>query len=97
MKSRGERLSRLSKCWTRFPQVVTNIMVREKLPFEEMDAVPKLILEAETELTSQGGRVLLRYSGTEPKARLLVEGRETGVVERWSLKISDAIRRQVGA
>jgi phosphoglucosamine mutase len=97
MKSRGERLSSLSRCWKRFPQVVTNIMVREKLPFEQMDAVPKLILEAEQELTAHGGRVLLRYSGTEPKARVLVEGREAGVVERWSQKISEAIKRQVGA
>src|SRR5229473_1415362 len=51
MKARGEPLSRLAKCWTRFPQLVTNIMVREKRPFEQMDAVPKLILDAETELT----------------------------------------------
>jgi phosphoglucosamine mutase len=97
MKSRGEPLSRLTKCWTRFPQLVTNIMVREKRPFEQMDALPKLILEAETALNAQGGRVLLRYSGTEPKARLLVEGREAAVVELWSQKISEAVKRQVGA
>src|SRR5215472_6192279 len=90
MKSRGEPLSRLSKCWTRFPQVITNIMVREKQPFEQMDMVPKLILEAETQLAQQSGRVLLRYSGTEPKARLLVEGREASAVELWSQKISEA-------
>jgi len=97
MKSRGERLSRLAKCWTRYPQLVTNIMVREKRPFDQMDALPKLILEAEGALGVQGGRVLLRYSGTEPKARLLVEGREATVVEHWSQKISEAIKRQVGA
>jgi phosphoglucosamine mutase len=97
MKARDKSLSHLAKCWSRFPQLVTNIMVREKRPFEQMDTVPKLMLDAETELTSNGGRVLLRYSGTEPKARLLLEGRDAAVLERWSQKISEAIKRQVGA
>jgi phosphoglucosamine mutase len=97
MKSRGESLSRLAKCWTRFPQLVTNIVVREKRPFEELDGMAKLISEAETELKGQGGRLLLRYSGTEPKARLLVEGRDAAVLEKWSKKISETLKRQVGA
>lgn len=97
MKARQEPLSRLANCWTRFPQLVTNIVVREKKPFEELDQVSSLVAEAETELKGQGGRVLLRYSGTEPKARLLLEGRESAVLERWSQKISDAVKRQVGA
>jgi len=97
MKARGEPLSRLAKCWTRFPQVVTNILVREKRPFEELELVPGLLAEAESELKGQGGRVLLRYSGTEPKARLLLEGREAAALEKWSARISEALKRQVGA
>jgi phosphoglucosamine mutase len=97
MKARGEPLSRLAKCWTRFPQLVTNIMVREKRPFEQLDSVAKLVAEAETVLSPHGGRVLLRYSGTEPKARLLVEGPDSAALEQWSQKISEAIKRQVGA
>jgi len=97
MKSKGAPLSRLAKCWTRFPQLVTNILVREKRAFEELDSVTRLVAEAETELKGQGGRVLLRYSGTEPKARLLLEGRESSTLEKWSLKISEAIKREVGA
>jgi phosphoglucosamine mutase len=97
MKSKGEPLSKLAKCWTRFPQLVTNILVREKRPIEQLDAVPKLLAEAERELKPQGGRVLLRYSGTEPKARLLVEGRETAILEKWSGRITEALKRQVGA
>ena len=97
MKARGEPLSKLATCWTRFPQLITNIMVREKRPFDEMDQVPKLVSEAEEELTPNGGRVLLRYSGTEPKARLLLEGRDSTVLERWSQRISEAVKRQVGA
>ncbi|HEX4263075.1 MAG TPA: phosphoglucosamine mutase [Verrucomicrobiae bacterium] len=97
MKSRDMALSRLAKCWTRFPQLVTNIRVREKRPFEELDGVIKLVADAETELKGQGGRLLLRYSGTEPKARLLLEGRDKAALEKWSAKILEAIKKQVGA
>src|SRR5205085_1752016 len=76
MKARQMPLSKLAKCWTRFPQVLTNIVVREKKPFEELDGVSKLVADAQIELKGQGGRVFLRYSGTEPKARLLLEGRD---------------------
>ena len=61
---------------------MTNVKVREKKPFEQLDGVNQLVAEAEKELTAQGGRLLLRYSGTEPKVRLLVEGRDA---KRWKL------------
>jgi len=97
MKTKQAPLSKLAQCWTRFPQIVTNIVVREKRPFEELDDVPKLLADAEGELKGQGGRVLLRYSGTEPKARLLVEGPDAPPLEKWSKVISDAIKKHVGA
>jgi phosphoglucosamine mutase len=96
MKAKGHPLSRLAKCWTRFPQLVTNVKVREKKPFEQLDDVVKLVAGAEKELKSAGGRVLLRYSGTEPKARLLLEGRDAKVLESWSKKICGAIQKQIG-
>jgi phosphoglucosamine mutase len=96
MRARELPLSTLAQCWTRFPQMVTNIIVREKRPFEELDEVGQLVADAEAELKSQGGRVFLRYSGTEPKARLLLEGRDRTTLERWTHKISEAIRKQVG-
>ena len=96
MKAKDARLSKLAKCWTRFPQLVTNVKVREKKPFEQLDGVTKLVAEAEKELKAQGGRVLLRYSGTEPKARLLLEGRDAKVLEGWSKKICGAIQKQIG-
>jgi phosphoglucosamine mutase len=96
MKAKGQPLSKLAKCWTRFPQLVTNVKVREKKPFEQLDGVTKLVAEAEKELKSAGGRVLLRYSGTEPKARLLLEGRDARVLESWSKKICGAIQKQIG-
>lgn len=96
MKAKDKSLSELSRCWVRYPQLVTNIRVREKLPFEELDEVLDLVKKAEAEVKPTGGRVLLRYSGTEPKARLLIEGRDGVVLERWSQKISTAIKRQIG-
>jgi phosphoglucosamine mutase len=96
MKAKSQPLSRLAKCWTRFPQLVTNVKVREKKPFEQLDDVVKLVAGAEKELKSAGGRVLLRYSGTEPKARLLLEGRDAKILESWSKKICGAIQKQIG-
>ncbi|HEY5480316.1 MAG TPA: phosphoglucosamine mutase [Verrucomicrobiae bacterium] len=96
MRARELPLSKLAQCWTRFPQMVTNILVREKRPFEELDTVGQLVAEAEAELKPQGGRVLLRYSGTEPKARLLIEGRDSATLKKWTDKISETIRKQVG-
>jgi phosphoglucosamine mutase len=97
MKAKNQPLSKLAKCWTRFPQLITNVCVREKKPFEKLDGLLKLVSEAESELKVHGGRVFLRYSGTEPKARLLLEGRDAKILEKWSQKICGAIQKQIGA
>jgi phosphoglucosamine mutase len=97
MKTKGQPLSKLARCWTRFPQIVSNVQVREKVPLEQLNGVAQLVAQAEAEVCPGGGRVLLRYSGTEPKARLMMEGRDPAVLERWSKLICDAIKKQVGA
>src|SRR5690349_13624384 len=97
MKAQQKSLSQLRQSWTRYPQVVINVKVREKIPFDQLDGVLKLVREAEARLKPEGGRVLLRYSGTEPKARLLLEGSDRAVLDHWSAQICEAIRRQVGA
>lgn len=96
MKATNTSLSRLAQCWTRFPQMVSNVRVREKRPFEELNDVLDLVSQAEQALKEHGGRVLLRYSGTEPKARLLIEGRDMDLVKKWSTAICDSVKRQVG-
>ena len=97
MKSKNQSLKELAGAWTRFPQLVTNIQVRSKVPFEELKGVTEWVARAEKELEPKGGRVLLRYSGTESKARLLVEGPDMAELEKWSSQISLPIRDQVGA
>jgi phosphoglucosamine mutase len=97
MKQRGESLSRLKQCWTRYPQLVTNVRVREKRPFDQLAGVLDLVAQAEAVVKPHGGRVFLRYSGTEPKARLLLEGPDEAVLRHWSKTIIDAIQKHVGA
>ncbi len=97
MKAKSQPLSKLTGGWTRFPQLLSNVAVREKIPFAELDGVLGLVERAEAEVQAAGGRVLLRYSGTEPKARLLMEGRDSATLERWSKLICDLIKKQIGA
>ncbi len=97
MKSTGKPLSQLAACWTRFPQLLTNLRVREKKPLDEVNGLPSLLREAEADLQSHGGRILLRYSGTEPKVRLLLEGPKAPLLQRWNQKICKLLQSQLGA
>jgi phosphoglucosamine mutase len=96
MKTRDQPLSSLAKCWVKYPQVVANINVRQKTPFDQLDGVWQLVGEAEHELNAAGGRLLLRYSGTEPKARLLLEGPDEKVLQGWSNRITEQIKKHIG-
>ena len=96
MKTSGKPLSELARCWTRFPQLLTNMVVREKKPLENLAQVGALVAKAEAELKPNGGRVLLRYSGTEPKVRLLLEGRDANVLNQWNQTISQALKEELG-
>jgi phosphoglucosamine mutase len=96
MKTRDKPLSELARCWTRFPQLLINIVVREKKPLEKLETTGRLVSQAEAALKPAGGRVLLRYSGTEPKVRLLLEGPDAGALKEWSQKISRALKEELG-
>jgi len=96
MAAKQKPLSELTQCWTRFPQKLTNLRVTEKKPFEELADVLDLVNQAEAELGNEGGRVLLRYSGTEPKVRLLLEGQDAAALDQWSEKIISALDSQIG-
>src|SRR5581483_5302806 len=81
MHQSGQPLSKLKTCLRKYPQAHRNLPVKEKRPLAELPAVAKVVNEAEKELSGKG-RVLLRYSGTEPKIRLLIEGRELEMIEK---------------
>jgi phosphoglucosamine mutase len=72
-------LSELAAVMTRTPQVLVNARIAEKLPLESLDAVNALISEVERELGDEG-RVLVRYSGTEAKARVMIEGPDESAI-----------------
>ena len=95
MKASGKRLSELKQCLKKYPQAQRNLRVKEKRPFEELPAVMRLVGDAERELSGKG-RVLLRYSGTEPKIRLLIEGREREQIDRQATQIAQAIEEAIG-
>lgn len=75
MKKTGIKLSRLAGM-KRYPQVLVNVPVKERIPIDDLPEVGKAIAAAEKKL-GESGRVLVRYSGTEPKVRVMVEGRNS--------------------
>ncbi|HEY3854475.1 MAG TPA: phosphoglucosamine mutase [Verrucomicrobiae bacterium] len=95
MKTRNKPLSELTKCWKRFPQLLTNMVVREKKPLETLADTSKILAQAEAELKPLGGRAFLRYSGTEPKVRLLLEGPDAAVLQQWNQKISSVLKKEL--
>jgi phosphoglucosamine mutase len=96
MHATGKPLSKLKACLKKYPQAQRNLKVKSKPPIEELREVVKLRDEAERELAGKG-RVLLRYSGTEPKIRLLIEGRELDKIDKQANRIADAIQNAIGA
>jgi len=96
MHKTGQPLSKLKTCLKKYPQAQRNLVVKAKPPIEELREVVKLRDEVERELAGQG-RVLLRYSGTEPKIRLLIEGREFDKIDKQANRIADAIQNAIGA
>jgi len=96
MAAEGRPLSELRRCLVKFPQVLRSLPVRSKPPLEALEDAGRLVAETEAALAGRG-RVLLRYSGTEPKIRLLLEGPDAAYLETRADLIVSAIREQIGA
>jgi phosphoglucosamine mutase len=79
-----------------FPQVIVNVRVREKQPLEQIPEVSQRIQEAETALSGKG-RVVVRYSGTEALARVMIEAESREEMEHHAERIAQAIRGALGA
>jgi phosphoglucosamine mutase len=95
MVETGKPLSELKKCLKKYPQAQRNLRVKEKRPLEQLPGVLQLVAEAERELAG-AGRVLLRYSGTEPKIRLLIEGRDGDRINSQADRIASVIEEAIG-
>jgi phosphoglucosamine mutase len=96
MMDTGKPLSKLRQVVEKYPQVVLNVRVKSKPAWETLPDVMQLVRDAEQTL-GDAGRVLLRYSGTEPKARLLVEGRDGEQIKAMAEKIVSSIKGNIGA
>src|ERR1700723_2751549 len=79
-----------------FPQKIVNVRVKSKPPLESLPEVSRLLADAEKAL-GKSGRVVLRYSGTEPLARVMVEAEHDDDVTRWTQALADALREAIGA
>lgn len=95
MARQSAELRQLRTAMTRFPQALVNVDVRDKPAIETLDEVQACIESAEAALGN--GRVLVRYSGTEPLARVMVEGMEQNDVDHWVKEIARRIEETIGA
>ena len=92
----GVGLDELTADMKIYPQKLVNVRVREKKGLNDLPSVAREIRRAE-EAFGSAGRVLVRFSGTEPLARVMVEGPDLERVESFSASIAEAIRGEMGA
>ncbi len=95
MRESGQSLDQLSAEMTLYPQLLVNVRVKQRRPLEQLATVRAEIAATEKELNG-AGRVLVRFSGTEPLARVMVEGRDAARVAALTHKIAAAIQTELG-
>lgn len=96
MCERASTLDDLVREWKVFPQTLVNVRIREKRPIEELASVQREIDKAVRHFDG-AGRVLVRFSGTEPLARIMVEGPDVSHVETFARRIAQAVQAELGA
>ncbi|MEO5657437.1 MAG: phosphoglucosamine mutase [Nitrospiria bacterium] len=96
MEKTGKRLSELSTCMTVLPQVLVNVRVADRRNLETIPAYAAALSDMERRLGPQG-RILVRYSGTEPLVRVMVEGEDFSVISGVAEELADTLRTAVGA
>ena len=95
LAERGGRLADLVEGLTEFPQTLVNVRVRRKPDFADLPEV-QAALEVVRRHVGRDGRVDLRYSGTEPLARIMVEARDRAAVESCATLVAEAVRKHIG-
>lgn len=95
MKETATSLNVLAKCITKFPQILVNIKVKERRPFEDIPLLNERLEAFNTKL-KDNGRILLRYSGTENLARVMVEGRDQDLITDIANSLAEQIKNEIG-
>jgi phosphoglucosamine mutase len=96
MRERKMALDELTRGFEHYPQVLVNVRVREKRPFDEVARIVETASQVEAQLGSRG-RLLLRYSGTEALARVMIEGERQEEIEKLAEQLAASIREELGA
>jgi len=91
MIATGHELATLAATLTSYPQVLVNVRVRERSDISQVPAVAAALREVEARLEGHG-RLLVRYSGTEPLLRIMLEGRDQAEIRAWADEIAHAVR-----
>jgi phosphoglucosamine mutase len=94
MRETGETLASLATCMRKFPQVLVNVPVARKPPLDSLTGVAERIRMFEGEMNGTG-RILVRYSGTEPLARVMIEGADETRIRAMADELAAAIRREL--
>lgn len=95
IREKGVSLSKATDEFVRYPQVLLNVPVKQKRPFEEVPEIAHAAKQIELEL-GEAGRLLLRYSGTESLARVMIEGEDQPGIERQARRLADVIAASLG-
>ncbi len=95
MRRKDQTLSELTSDFVRFPQTLVNVNVANKKPIESLPEFSEEVRRIEKELNGRG-RVLIRYSGTEPKARIMVEGEDEAQVKEFANELAYGLKRALG-
>ena len=96
VRDSGQTLDALVNEIKSYPQKLVNVRVKHRRPLAELDSVQAEIQAAEREFAGSG-RVVVRFSGTEPLARVMIEGPSHQEVDKWTGRIAEAIRAELGA
>ena len=88
----GRELADLSSDLTTYPQVLMNVLVERRVDLTTIPEVAAVVSSVESRLEGKG-RLLVRYSGTEPLLRVMLEGRDEGEIQRWGQEIVDVVKR----
>ena len=91
----GRELADLADDLTTYPQVLLNVRVREKANLQTIPGVAAVMARVEERLGANG-RLLVRYSGTEPLLRVMLEGQNKDEIDRWAHEIVDAVNQTIG-
>jgi phosphoglucosamine mutase len=95
MLATGKELDQLAGKLVSYPQVLVSVRVRELADYNAIPAIAGTIHNVEDRLAGQG-RLLIRYSGTEPLLRVMLEGKDDGDIRRWANEIADVVRTHLG-